>query len=205
MLPILRNVTMRGGVSTTPLSKKTFSRIIKSVLTLSGYFGTATIHAIRRYLGKKINGKFPNKNSDFKLRLRAINIEKYTEVERSQHITQTDTRVYGQSYVANTSSVDEKSVFLNEPAQHDHVNFFQSFAKFREKGLPTRLSARKEAAIRQDPQLIELENRIHRLYSENANSSVIQAAKIKARNYRACVTRQSLQQYQIEWVRERRD
>ena len=60
--------------------------------------------------------------------------------------------------MANTSSVDGKSAFLNEPAQHDHVEFFQSFAKFREKGLPTSLPAKREATIRQDPQLLELED-----------------------------------------------
>ena len=47
---------MQQGVSEEPLSKKTFDRIIKSVLILSGYFGNATVHAIRRYLGKKVNG-----------------------------------------------------------------------------------------------------------------------------------------------------
>lgn len=36
--------------------------------------------------------------------------EWHTEVERSQHITQTDTHVYGQSYVANTSSVDGRLI-----------------------------------------------------------------------------------------------
>lgn len=56
-LPILRNATMQQGVSEGPLTKKTFDRIIKSVLNSSGYFGNATIHAIRRYLGKKGNGQ----------------------------------------------------------------------------------------------------------------------------------------------------
>ena len=37
--------------------RKRFDRIIKSVLNVSGYFGSATVHAIRRYLGKKVNGK----------------------------------------------------------------------------------------------------------------------------------------------------
>ena len=64
------------------------------------------------------------------------NIKKYTEVERSQHIMQTDTRVYDQSYVANTSSVNGRDVFLNKAASHDHVDFCQSFARFREKRLP---------------------------------------------------------------------
>lgn len=60
-LPILRNATMQQGVSEEPLSKKTFDRIVKSVFKLSGYFGQATVHAIRRYLGKKVNGKLSRK------------------------------------------------------------------------------------------------------------------------------------------------
>ena len=56
-LPVLRNATMHQGVSQDPLSKKTFDRIVKSVLNSSGYFGHATVHAIRRYLSKKVNGQ----------------------------------------------------------------------------------------------------------------------------------------------------
>ena len=56
---------MHQGVSEEPLPKKTFDRIIKSVLNVSGYFGSATVHAIRRYLGKKVNGKlFLEKESE---------------------------------------------------------------------------------------------------------------------------------------------
>lgn len=55
-LPILRNATMQQGVTEEPLLKRTFDRIVKSVLNLSGYFGNATVHAIRRYLAKKVQG-----------------------------------------------------------------------------------------------------------------------------------------------------
>ena len=43
-------------------------------------------------------------------------LERYTETERSQHTTQNDPRVYGQSYVANTSSCDGRRTFLDEAA-----------------------------------------------------------------------------------------
>ena len=56
-LPILRNATMRDGVTNEPLLKRSFDRILKSVLNLSGFFGPATVHAIRRFVGKKVNGK----------------------------------------------------------------------------------------------------------------------------------------------------
>ena len=152
-LPVLR-IAKQNGVSEEPLSRAIFDRIFKAVLEQSGYFGKATVHAIRRYLGKKVN-------------------ERYTEVERSQHITQADPRVYGDSYVANTSSVDGKSAFLNEVAQHDHIDFFQSFAQFREEGLPTNLPAERETAVRKDPALLILEARVAQLIREAASSKGI--------------------------------
>lgn len=46
------------------LSKKTLDRITKSVSNSSLYFGNATVHAISRYLGKKVNGQPPYLQSD---------------------------------------------------------------------------------------------------------------------------------------------
>lgn len=107
--------------------------------------------------------------------------------------------------MANTSSVDGRSAFLNEPAQHDHVDYFQSFATLLEKGLPSRLPAHKEHAVRRDSQLLELETNVHQLKRRNATASQIKAAESKARGYRASLMKKSLQQYKIEWVRQRRD
>jgi Protein of unknown function (DUF3435) len=56
-LPILRNATLQKGVSEDPLPRATFERIVWSVMRMSGYFGYATVHAIRRYVGKKLNGE----------------------------------------------------------------------------------------------------------------------------------------------------
>ena len=77
--------------------------------------------------------------------------------------------------MANTSSVDGRSAFLNEPAQYDHIDYFQSFIKFREKGLPSSLPAEREATIRRDPQLLKFEDQVHELQIENATTSQIKA------------------------------
>ncbi len=134
-----------------------------------------------------------------------INVERYTEVERSQHITQTDPRTYGRDYVANTSSVDGKSAFFNEAAQHNHINYFQSFKKFQEKGLPTSLPAEWQVKVRQDPHHIELEDRVRHLQTAKATKDEIKAAQNKVRSYRCSLTSSSLTKYQVEWVQERRD
>jgi hypothetical protein len=56
-LPILRNVTMEEGVTEDPMSKWTFLRIFCSTLRSAGYLCGSSIHQIRRYLGKKVDGK----------------------------------------------------------------------------------------------------------------------------------------------------
>ena len=58
-LPVLRNATMTYGVTKDPLRKSTFENIFRWVMQLSGYSGSATVHAIRRGLGKKIDGILP--------------------------------------------------------------------------------------------------------------------------------------------------
>jgi len=115
-LPILRKATMNRGVTEDPLPQTTFETIFKDVIKLSGYFGDPTIHAIRRDLGKELDSKSAHKSSTYRpsLRLMVDYIERYTPVQRSQYITQQDERVYGRSYVANTSSCDGKAAFLNE-------------------------------------------------------------------------------------------
>ena len=121
-------------------------------------------------------------------------IARYTEVERSQHVLQGDPRVWGQSYRANTSNVCGRSAALDEPAQHDHVDYFQSFAKFHESGLLSKLPAREEAMISQHPEFLDLESEVNRLKSEHGSPSQIQAAVGKARACRLRLTRKRLQQ-----------
>ena len=84
-LPILRNAIMRDGVTDKPLLKRTFDRILKSVFNLLGFFGPATVYAIRRFIGKKVNGKFVLGSLSTLVLLTEF-IARYTEVERSQHI-----------------------------------------------------------------------------------------------------------------------
>jgi hypothetical protein len=57
--PILRNATMKDGLTDDPLPRKLFDRVLKWVLGLAGYYGygQATVHAIRRGLGQQINSK----------------------------------------------------------------------------------------------------------------------------------------------------
>lgn len=72
-----------------PIPSSAFSQIFQSTLRNSGYFCTASVRSIRRGIGQKVD-------------------QIYTEVERSQYLTQTDPRIFDQTYVANTSSFDDQ-------------------------------------------------------------------------------------------------
>lgn len=80
----------------------------------------------------------------------------YTEVERSQHLTQSDRDVFRQNYVANWSSVDGPSVFLGEKPDHSAIDFFQRLGIFLEPGAPTKLPAASRREIENSPAVVEV-------------------------------------------------
>ena len=125
------------------MPKSAFTEISRSTFRNAGCLYATSIHAIRRQLGKKVD-------------------EIYTEVQRSQHLTQADPRIFGQSYVANMSSVDGQAAFLGERVDHSHIDYFQSLERFREQGLPCELPAHVEARLTQDPRLQEIEAEVQR-------------------------------------------
>ncbi|KAJ9493844.1 hypothetical protein LTR99_008934 [Exophiala xenobiotica] len=66
-----------------------------------------------------------------------------------------DQRVFGQSYVANRSSVDGQAAFRDEDSDHRHIEYFQSAEKFHEAGLPDRLPAHLRRKVLCEPELRE--------------------------------------------------
>ncbi|KAI9838207.1 MAG: hypothetical protein M1837_002522 [Sclerophora amabilis] len=177
LLPIFRDATMQHGVSEEPLLKRKLDRIVKSVLNLSGYFAKATVHAIRRYVGKTIDVK----SND----LRTSRSPDFASLAKP--ILQTR-----QLSMGDWPSLTSLSV--------DHVDYFQSFAKYREKGHLSSLPAEKEAPIIQDPQLTDMESHISRLGSGLGTSSEIKDALSKPASRRKLC---SCTNY--GWVRERRN
>lgn len=121
-LPLLRNATIKEGVTIAPWPKPAFDKIFKAVSQKAGYIENPTVHSIRRAVGKQIDGLF----SALLIRpLLIASTASYTSIQRSQHLTQKDLKVFGDSYVANTSSVDGKAAYLGEDARQDHINYFQ--------------------------------------------------------------------------------
>jgi hypothetical protein len=126
-------------------------------------------------------------------------------VQRGQHLTQADRKVFGQSYVANCSSVAGLETFLGEPTDHDHVNYFQSLEKFREQGLPCELPAHLEHALKRDPHLLELQAQVQALTDERGAAGELKEAKCSVTKYFKTLKRATLRKYQEQWIRDRRD
>jgi hypothetical protein len=131
--------------------------------------------------------------------------ERYTPVQRSQHLTQQDTRVFGQSYVANTSSVAGLEAFLDEPTDHRHVEYFQSLEKFHERGLPSELPAHLKRTLERDSRLLELRAEVQALTDVGGAGDALNKAKSRVNSYYKTLRRETLRTYQEKWVRDSRD
>jgi hypothetical protein len=55
--PILRKCTKEKGIIEEIMPKSAFLRIFRAMMQKAGYFCGTSIHAVRRYLGKKIDGQ----------------------------------------------------------------------------------------------------------------------------------------------------
>ena len=55
--PILRKCTKKDGVTDQPMARDAFTEIFRKMLLSAGYFCGTSIHAIRRQLGKRVDGK----------------------------------------------------------------------------------------------------------------------------------------------------
>jgi hypothetical protein len=118
-------------------------------------------------------------------------------VRRSQHLTQGDPRVFGQSYVANTSSVDGQAAYLGEMADHSHIDYFQGLEQFRKCGLPCELPAQLEEQVNRDSQLLELEREVREL--SRSDSEAAKEAKRRIASCRKTLKRLALRQFQETW------
>lgn len=129
--------------------------------------------------------------------------ERYTAVQRSQHLTQADPRIFGQSYVANCSSVDGQGAFLGEQADHSHIAYFQSLEKSREQGLPCDLPTVITHELSADPGLKELDKQVEQLTSQPEHRAALDEVKRQRASYGKSLKTTALRQHQEQWVQER--
>ena len=125
--------------------------------------------------------------------------EKYSPVQRSQHLTQADPRVFGQSYVANCSSVDGQAAYLGESTDHEYVELFQRLEIVCADGCPCQLTEEMKDQVERDEGLIALEDEVKALEDKGAMQGLIQAARKRRTEYRTNAQKERLKRYQAEW------
>jgi hypothetical protein len=93
--------------------------------------------------------------------------------------------------------------FLGEKADHREVEYFQGLEQFREQGLPYQLPAAERDKLQDDSVLGDLQHNLRALRLQGAPSAVNEAKKHLSR-YRETLERETLRQYQKQWIQERR-
>lgn len=182
---VIRRCTLAGGIDDKPMPKSQFISIFQNTLRSAGYTCGPKVHAIRRALGKKVD-------------------EMYTGAQRSQHLTQSDIRVFGQSYVANCSSVDGNAAFLGRARDDTVTEYFQSLERFREPGLPAKLPTAEREALERDPELCQLAKGVRICQASKSTDTALREAQIALRRYRSKLETTSLKEYQQKWIQQQR-
>ncbi|KAE8361714.1 hypothetical protein BDV27DRAFT_166718 [Aspergillus caelatus] len=178
---IVRRVTAEK-VSEEPLTKERYQEGLRKILVNAGYFVTATVHAMRRELGKAVQ-------------------DKYSSALVAQILTQRSKAVYGNDYLANCSGVDVFNALRGRAADHTHIDYFQGYDRFHENGLPRRLPTEEEEKIHEDPCLVAKAAEIQQAQSDDD----IRRAKREYSVLKRRISSNRLQKYQSQWVQSRRD
>ncbi|PYH99229.1 hypothetical protein BO71DRAFT_415712 [Aspergillus ellipticus CBS 707.79] len=178
---IVRGISATG-VSEDPFIKERYQEGLRKCLANAGYFVTATIHAMRCELGKAVRAK-------------------YSSTLVAQILTHKSKSVYGNDYLGNCSSVDVVNSLKGRPLDHTHVDYFQGFERFHENGLIRRLPIEEEQKIDEDPSLTEISAKIEGTQSADESRRLRREYSIQRRK----IYSKAFQQYQSDWVRNRRD
>ena len=120
-----------------------------------------------------------------------------------------DAGTYAKDYVLHCSSIDTVAAVLDEDPARDggseHIEYFQGFDRFYERGLPGSLPAEAEHKILNAPDLLAIRDRIEqfRLQSDSMPLALSETKKYKKLllSYRLS----ALKEYQCRWVKETRD
>lgn len=189
------------------MTQERFNYILCNILNNAGYFKTATIHALHRALAKQVNGELFSSISSqsacgFWL---TVAIGKYTLEQTAQALTHRNKDIYEHDYIANCSLIDTVGAVLDKQLETSHIEYFQGFGQFHERGLPRDLPAEEEEKLLQNSDLMHIASKIQRLTKENAEANVIMKEKRQYGILLARLQTAACQCYQSEWVQKQRD
>ena len=111
---------------------------------------------------------------------------------------------FPEHYQAHCSSIDTVSAVLDEENQPDHIEYFQGYVQFYERGLPGELTAETKESILDKPDMVEIRDRI-KFFEQSRDEKSLKNGKLE---YRKALVRHrlfELKQYQNRWVQEKRD
>ena len=94
--------------------------------------------------------------------------------------------------------------FLDEASDQRPVEYFQSLEKFREPGLPCKLSAHLVETLKTDAGLVELKRKVQVLKEKDGLGSALTDVN-QLKSYQKTLFRTALSRYQNKWVQDRRD
>jgi hypothetical protein len=194
--PVLRNVTA-DGPQDVPLTKERFCDLLRGIITTAGYYKSITIHRIRKYLRSVIKGGAVESHSPLKeTDLLTPEIGKHGSALVSQIYGHKDAGTYPKEYLLYCSSIDTVSAVLGEEEQLDHIEYFQGFERFYERGIPGELPAEIEASILQTPEVVDIRRRTKQLEASGSDKKSTATEKL---NYRKTLIRlrlTALKEYQ---------
>ncbi|KAJ5500694.1 hypothetical protein N7453_009745 [Penicillium expansum] len=183
--PVLRDATADGPLE-TPLTKQKFSSCLRQIFTGAGYFGDLpTIHCMRRNLAMEIE-------------------KRHGSAPVSQIMAHKGAGTFPEHYQAHCSSIDTVSAILDEDNESDHIEYFQGYMQFYERGLPSELPAETKESILEKPDMLEMRDRM-KIFEQNHDENSLKNEKLE---YRKALVRHrlfELKQYQNRWVRKKRD
>lgn len=87
-------------------------------------------------------------------------IERHGSAPVSQIMAHQGPGTFPEHYQAHCSSMDTVSAVLDEADQSDHIEYFQGYVQFYERGLPSELPAEVKKSILEKPDMVRMRDRI---------------------------------------------
>ena len=122
----------------------------------------------------------------------------------SQILAHQGSGTFPEHYQAHCSSIDTVGAVLDEEDQSDHIEYFQGYVQYYERGLPGELPAEIKGSILEKPDMVEMRVQMES-FAQNHDGVSLKNIKLE---YRKALVRHrlfELRQYQNRWAQEKRD
>lgn len=84
---------------------------------------------------------------------------------------------FPEHFQAHCSSIDTVSAVLDEEDRSDHIEYFQGYVQFYERGLPGELPAETKESILEKPDMLKIRDRIE-LFEQSHDEKSLKSEKL---------------------------